>query len=108
MDENGCRQITTRKNRTTIFKVDDNEYLVFIVVRLMQMDGNIIIQNVKFKVGFNNKITLVDSKNTSATFVIIFHVGNVSSNRSSDHFTADVRHSSDLVWYRTSDSNDPI
>ena len=110
-DENGCGQITTGKNSTKIFKVDDNEYLVFIVDRLMEVDGNIIMQNAKIKVGFNDKITLIDSNNTSATFQIIgiiFHVGNVSSNRTSGHYMADVRHSSDFVWYRTNDSQDPI
>ena len=110
-DENGCGQITTGKYRTKIFKVDDNEYIVFIVNRLMEVDGNLIMQNAKIKVGFDDKITLVDSYNTSATFQIIgiiFHVGNVSSNQSSGHYMADVRHSSDSVWYRTSDSSDPI
>ena len=111
-DESGCNELTVGKHRTKLSDIRSTKYLVFVVERLIKVDGQLLIKDTKITAGHNDYIHLEDVQGRTANFhliCIVHHAGNVTGrNDTQGHYLADVRNHFDNNWYRTSDSNCPV
>ena len=109
-DEDGCNEKTAGKTSTRLSNVEDAEYIIFLIERLIQIEGNLEIKRTKVKVEKTEEITLTDNNGRSAKFfpiAIIHHSGNVIGETTSGHYRADVKNYNTNKWYRTSDNDPP-
>ena len=111
-DESGCNSVTTGKNKTKITDMSGTNYVVVIVKRLIEIDNQLLIMDTKIKTEMHELIKIEDSQGNIGQFQllsIIHHVGNVVGiDTTRGHYYADVKNVDDGIWYRTSDSNEPI
>ena len=108
-DEDGCNKITTGKNKTRLQDIDSAEFLIFVLSRLIEVDGQMQIINSKIPVG--GSVLLQDENNRYAVFkpiAIIHHSGLVMGNTTRGHYQADVLDSITGKWVRTSDDELPV
>jgi hypothetical protein len=108
-DESGCKQLTAGNCSTRLQDVKTTNYLLFVLSRLLRVDGNLHIVDRKVKVGGN--MTLSDISGSKAVFspiAIIHHTGQVTGNTTSGHYQADVLDVTSNKWIRTSDDNLPV
>eukprot|EP00092_Neocalanus_flemingeri_P022722 GFUD01024642.1.p1 GENE.GFUD01024642.1~~GFUD01024642.1.p1 ORF type:complete len:2733 (+),score=580.47 GFUD01024642.1:994-8199(+) len=107
-DEDGCNKITIGKNSTRIQDVGKTEFLIFVLSRLMEIDGNLNIIDTKVPVG--GSVSLKDSNGHSAEFspmAVIHHSGIVMENTTMGHYQADLMDKHSRKWIRTSDDELP-
>ena len=111
-DESGCNSVTTGRNKTKITDMSCTNYVVFIVERLIDIDNHLLIMDTKIRSNMQELIEIEDSQGNIGQFQllsIIHHVGNVvGRDATRGHYYADVKNVTDGIWYRTSDSNEPI
>ena len=108
-DEDGCGIRTTGKNSIRIKNIAQTQNLIFVINRLIQIDGN--VQITRKKVSPGGDICLKDVEGNSATFSlisIIHHSGQVTGNTTTGHYQADVLDREFNKWVRTSDNEAPI
>ena len=99
---------STTENYTKITDVEKTNYLIFILDRLICIDGNLEI--VTRKVPLGEDIRLKDTRGNSSRFTpicVIHHRGAVTGNDTSGHYEADVLDKSSNLWFRTSDDMPP-
>ena len=107
-DEEGCGQVTVGRHSTRLQDIRSTEFLIFILNRLVTVDGQLKIVDNKVPVGGN--IHLKDASGLSAVFspiAVIHHTGQVMQNTTSGHYRADVRDFSSGNLIRTSDDSLP-
>ena len=110
-DEDGCGQVTTGIKSEKIANIEEVEFIIFRVQRLIQVDQQQHIIRTEISVDPNEELNLVDSNGISAKFVpisIIHHRGNVVGTSTEGHFLADVKNQNTNSWYRTSDNDHPV
>ena len=109
-DEDGCGVITVGKQSRRIANIEDTEFIIFILSRLMEIDNEKHIIETEVTVDETEKLHLIDANGKSANFSplsIIYHIGNVVGNTTQGHFMADVRNKNTNSWFRTSDNDPP-
>jgi ubiquitin C-terminal hydrolase len=109
-DEDGCGNQVEGKSRTTISNIEDIEYVIFVLERLIRIDDRLEIITTKVKVNPEETLHLLDIKGTLGQFkpmAIIHHSGNVVGQTTQGHYRADVKNKDDHNWYRTSDNEPP-
>ena len=109
-DEEGCKEVSEGRNSQRISNIDETEYVIFVLERLIRIGGNLHIINTQVTVEENEEITLLDKDERSAKFfpiAIIHHSGNVIGETTQGHYRADVRNKDTTNWYRTSDNDCP-
>ena len=109
-DEDGCGKQAEGRSRTRISNINEIEYAVFVVERLIRVDNQLHIMQTKIDVNQEEEVYLMDIKGNSALFKpigIIHHSGNVTGQTTEGHYRADVKNKSTANWYRTSDNDPP-
>ncbi len=109
-DEDGCGIQVEGRLRTRIFDVENTEYLLFVLERLIRIGDQLEIMTTKAKVNPEEELKLVDMKGTVGHFkplAIIHHSGNVVGQSTQGHYRADVKNKDNQDWYRTSDNEPP-
>ena len=89
--------------------INNTENLIFIIDRLIKVDGNLEI--VGNKVPLGGEIFLKDAEEKAATFTpiaVIHHIGEVVQNRTQGHYRADILDKATNQWIRTSDDEYPV
>ena len=107
-DEDGCKQKSAGRNSTRIQDINKTENLIFILSRLIRIDGNLEIIDKKVPLGGN--ISINDVNGQSSLFMpiaIIHHSGEVIDNTTRGHYQADVLDKFSNHWIRTSDDAKP-
>ena len=110
-DEGGCGRITVGKNRTKILCLENVKYLVIIIDRLIQINGQFLIQETKVTVNVSDELNLTDSLGNIGRFKLLGvneHIGAVTGRETHGHYVADVLNRTDNNWYHTSDSTLPV
>ena len=110
-DEGGCGRITVGKNRTKILCLENVKYLVIIIDRLIQINGQFLIQETKVTVNVSDELNLTDSLGNIGRFKLLGvneHIGAVTGRETHGHYVADVLNKTDNNWYHTSDSTLPV
>ena len=106
-DEDGCGQIGDGVHYSKIVDLNENEFLIIVLSRLVNYgNGPTILRN---RVSLGEEVQLSDFENKSSTFkplAVIYHIGDIHGNEAYGHFKADVRNI-DGNWYRTSDDMMP-
>ena len=106
-DEEGCGQRSGAFLYNKIVNIEESEFLIVVLKRLVDYgDGPMILRN---KVPLGEEFQMSDLQNQSSKFrplAVIFHIGNVNRNETYGHYKADV-HNLDGNWYRTSDQMMP-
>ena len=106
-DEGGCGQKSEAQVYRKIDNIDETEFIIIVVRRLVNYgNGPIILRN---RVLVDEEVQLTDFENRSSKFrplAVIFHIGDVQGDETSGHYKADVRNL-DGNWYRTSDDMMP-
>ena len=108
-DESGCKELTIGDYSTRLQDVTSTDMLLFVLSRLIRVDGNLQIVDRKIKIGGN--LTISDISGSTAIFspiAIIHHTGQVTGNTTSGHYQADVLDFTSNKWIRTSDDNLPV
>ena len=108
-DEDGCKEITVGRNCVKIKDINKTENLVFVIDRLIKVDGNVEI--VGNKVSLGEEILLQDAEGKRATFTpiaVIHHNGQVVNNITQGHYQADILDKKTDQWIRTSDDEEPV
>ena len=107
-DEDGCKKKSKGKTSTRITDVCKTENIVFILRRLISIDGNLEI--VKARVPLGREILLKDVKGRTGTFApisVIHHMGEVFNDTTRGHYQADILDKRLNQWVRTSDEEAP-
>ena len=107
-DEDGCQRKVMGKNSTRIKKMDQTNFLIIILDRLISIDGNLEILQRRMTLG--NNVLLHDIDGNSGLFkpiAVIHHSGEVIGNTTRGHYQADVLDKSSGHWFRTSDDELP-
>ena len=100
---------TIGRNSTRIMKLEQSEFLIFILSRLIKVDDQ--LQIIKTRVSATENISINDFSGHSEEFspiAIIHHTGEVSANTTRGHYRADVMQESTKKWFRTSDDDMPV
>ena len=88
---------------------DETNFLILILSRLIQVDGQLQIIETKVNVEANISIKDVTGKRGEFTPVaIIHHTGQVTANTTRGHYQADVLQEATNTWFRTSDDDLPV
>jgi hypothetical protein len=107
-DEDGCKAKTVCRNRTRIKDMRNTDYLIFILSRLVKVDGHLEIINRMVPLG--GDISLCDIDGVLGQFMpiaIIHHSGQVFGNTTRGHYQAYVLDNLTNQWNRTSDDEPP-
>jgi uncharacterized UBP type Zn finger protein len=107
-DEDGCHKNTMGRNSTRIKDMRKTENIIFIISRLIKIDGNLEILDRKVPLG--RDILLNDVQGESGIFTpiaVIHHSGEVMDNTTRGHYQADVLDKLSNKWIRTSDDEPP-
>lgn len=110
-DEEGCRKLSKARCSQRISNIAETEFVIFVLERLVRIEGSLHIMNTKVTVEEREEITLLDINGESAKFfpiAIIHHTGNVTGDSTHGHYQADVRNKETNSWFRTSDNDCPI
>ena len=110
-DEDGCGQVTKGKKSEKIANIEEVEFIIFRVQRLIQVDQQQHIIRTQIRVDQNEEVNLIDANGISAKFLpisIIHHRGNVVGKSTEGHYLADVKNIETNSWYRTSDNDPPV
>ena len=110
-DEDGCGQVTKGKKSEKIANIEEVEFIIFRVQRLIQVDQQQHIIRTQIRVDQNEEVNLIDANGISAKFLpisIIHHRGNVVGQSTEGHYLADVKNIETNSWYRTSDNDPPV
>ena len=108
-DEDGCKKTTDGKYSTRIKDITKTKFLIFVLNRLIRVDGLLQILTARVPVGGN--VLLHDISGKSTTFspiAVIHHAGEVIQNTTRGHYQADVLQKTTNKWFRTSDDEAPI
>ena len=108
-DEDGCKRTTIGRNSLRIKDINETENLIFVIDRLMIIDGN--LQIVTNRVPLGKEVLLQDVEGKKATFTpiaVIHHNGGVINNITQGHYQADILDKKSDKWIRTSDDEDPV
>ena len=108
-DEDGCGKITDGGNSTKINKMNETNFLIFVIKRLISVEGQLQIVHTKVPVGGN--ILITDMSGQAQQFspiAVIHHTGEVIENTTRGHYLADVLQGQDNKWFRTSDDEPPV
>ena len=109
-DEEGCGKVTVGKSSTRIENIEDAEYIVFVLKRLIQVQNQRVIIQTEVSVDVNDRVNLTDVNGRTAQFEpisIIHHIGHVIGNTTQGHYLADVKNKVTNSWFRTSDNAPP-
>lgn len=109
-DEDGCGSQVEGRSRTRIYNIENTEYLLFVLERLIRIGDQLEIITTKVKVNPEEELNLMDMNGTIGHFkplAIIHHSGNVVGQTTQGHYRADVKNNDDQNWYRTSDNEPP-
>jgi hypothetical protein len=109
-DEDGCGKLSVGKMRTRITNIKETDYILFVLERLIRVDGDLHIVRTKVHVDEEEEIALFDINGEYAMFspiAIIHHSGNVRGDTTQGHYRADVKNKEENCWYRTSDNDPP-
>ena len=107
-DEDGCQRKVIGKNSTRITDMSRTQHLIFVIGRLIKVDGNLEI--VRRKVPLGGDVFLDDVQGNTGRFTpiaVIHHSGEVINNTSRGHYQADVLDKVSADWVRTSDDEPP-
>ena len=107
-DEDGCNRKTIGQNSTRLKDISKTQHLIFIISRLIKVDGNLEI--ITRKVPLGKDILLNDVQGNSGLFTpiaVISHVGEVINNTTRGHYKADILDKLSDQWFRTSDDEAP-
>ena len=107
-DEDGCQRKVTGQNSIRITDMSRTQHLIFIIGRLIKVDGNLEI--VRKKVPSGGDILLDDVQGNTGRFTpiaVIHHSGDVINNTTRGHYQADVLDKESGHWVRTSDDEPP-
>ena len=110
-DEDGCGLVTKGKKSEKIANIEEVEFIIFRVQRLIQVDQQQHIIRTQIRVDQNEEVNLIDANGISAKFLpisIIHHRGNVVGKSTEGHYLADVKNIETNSWYRTSDNDPPV
>ena len=110
-DEDGCGQVTVGKKSEKIASIEEVEFIIFRIQRLIQFDQQQHIIRTEISVDANEEVNLIDANGTSAKYLpisIIHHRGNVIGKSTEGHFLADVKNNNTNTWFRTSDNDTPV
>ena len=94
-----------------IENISETNFLIFILQRLIRIDGQLDIISTETIINQSDKIQLFDVAGRSAYFTpisIIHHSGNVSGESTQGHYRADVYNKNTQSWFRTSDNEPPV
>ena len=109
-DEKGCGKKVIGRSRTKIFNINETNYIVFILERLLQVDDQLHIMNTKVHVNPDEEVNLIDVGGKIGKFLplaIIHHSGGVLEQTTYGHYQADVINKVTRTWFRTSDNDQP-
>ena len=109
--EEGCGHVTIGLHSRKIENISETNFLIFILQRLIRIDGQLDIISTETIINQSDKIQLFDVAGRSAYFTpisIIHHSGNVSGESTQGHYRADVYNKNTQSWFRTSDNEPPV
>ena len=88
--------------------MNKTQNLIFVINRLINVDGNLEI--IRRKVALGGNVFLTDVEGNSGMFspiAVIHHSGEVVNNTTMGHYQADVLGRVSNQWFRTSDDEAP-
>ena len=109
-DENGCGEIVNGRSKTKISNINETDYVVFMLERLLEFDGQLQIMKTKVIVNPQEKVNLIDIDGRTGKFLplaIIHHSGGIIEQTTYGHYQADVINRVTQTWFRTSDNDQP-
>ena len=109
-DEDGCGRISNGNYSRRIARIEDKEYLIFVIERLIRLDNRQHIIGTEVNVAPDEEVNLIDADGNTAQFYpigIIHHRGGIIGDRTHGHFLADVKNKHTNKWFRTSDNDPP-
>ena len=109
-DEDGCDNRVVGIKRTRISNLNEMDYLVIQLQRLIQVDNQLHIIQTEVSVNPEEEVMLCDKEGNVCKFLpmaIIHHSGNVHHQTTQGHFRADVKNKETGKWFRTSDNDQP-
>lgn len=109
-DEDGCGDQTEGRSRTRISNIDDIQYVIFVLERLIRMEHQLHIMRTAVNVNPDEEVLLMDKDGKLGKFApkaIIHHSGNVRGQTTQGHHRADVKNKETESWFRTSDNEPP-
>ena len=109
-DEDGCGDQTRGRSRTRISNLEDIQYVIFVLERLIRVDQRLHIMKTTVNVNQDEEVNLMDMDGKVGKFeamAIIHHSGNVIGQTTQGHYRADVKNKETLNWFRTSDNEPP-
>merc|ERR1711867_146066 len=92
-DENGCGEIVNGRSKTQISNISETDYVVFMLERLLEFDGQLQIMKTKVIVNPQEKVNLIDIDGRTGKFLplaIIHHSGGIIEQTTYGHYQADV------------------
>ena len=108
-DEDGCNKIANGENKTRLQDIDNVKFVIFVLSRLIEVDGHMQIISTKVPIG--GSVLLQDEKKRFGVFkpiALIHHSGLVMGNTTRGHYQTDVLNSITGNWIRTSDDELPV
>ena len=106
-DEDGCNLRTLGNNYNKVSNVNESEFFIIVIQRLVNYGrGSQILRN---KLPLGGDVQITDMQNQTAMYrplAVIFHIGDVHGSDVSGHYKADVQNI-DGNWFRTSDNEIP-
>ena len=106
-DEEGCGLKLGGQNCTKIVNVQESEFLIIVVKRMVNYgDGPKILRN---NIPLGGDVEVEDLLSQTAHYrplAVIFHIGEVEGSTAYGHYKADIRNTNGK-WYRTSDDMVP-
>ena len=109
-DEDGCGNVVTGKSRTRISKLEETDYIIIMLERLIRVENQLHIVDTKVDVNPEEEIHLIDMEGKVGKFLpltIIHHSGGVVEQTTQGHYRADVENKETGKWFRTSDNEPP-
>ena len=109
-DEDGCGVQTEGRSRTRISNIEDVQYVIFVLERLIRIDHRLHIMKTTVNVNPDEEVLLMDMDGKLGKFApmaIIHHSGNVRGQTTQGHYRADVKNKETKNWFRTSDNEPP-
>ena len=109
-DEDGCGNVVTGKSRTRISNLEETDYIIIMLERLIRVENQLHIVDTKVDVNPEEEIHLIDMEGKVGKFLpltIIHHSGGVVEQTTQGHYRADVENKETGKWFRTSDNEPP-
>ena len=98
-DEDSCGDQTRGRSRTRISNIEDIQYVIFVLEKLIRIDQGLHIMKTTVNVNQDEEVNLMDMDGKVGKFeamAIIHHSGNVIGQTTQGHYRADVKNKETL------------